>query len=231
MPLSRTFTINPKGQIQKASTAVQSSTWSSLSAINDLVDEMFPPLAAALHDVAGRVSRSLHATCSSTYFDTLELATSLGVVQQDTVAAALEEHRRRRGSITGGSFTGGSFTGGSFTGAGPGLGTGVGVTPAVAAGVGGEASSEGSAEQQPAAGSPTAGAAAGASDSKVESTGGADAAGTGAAAAVAAPVVADNTPTREEYNDLHFWRAPMLVDIGDELLQMSSSKQHPQQAS
>ncbi len=44
VPLSRIFTINPKGQIQKASSAVQSSTWSSLSAINDLVDEMFPPL-------------------------------------------------------------------------------------------------------------------------------------------------------------------------------------------
>lgn len=42
VPPSRTFIINPKGQICKGSSVLQSSTWSSLSAINALVDEVFP---------------------------------------------------------------------------------------------------------------------------------------------------------------------------------------------
>lgn len=46
VPLSRTFIINPKGQLVKASSTVQSSTWSSLSAINELVEEVFPYMEA-----------------------------------------------------------------------------------------------------------------------------------------------------------------------------------------
>ena len=42
VPPGRTFIINPKGQISKGTSGVQSSTWSSLSAINTLVDEVFP---------------------------------------------------------------------------------------------------------------------------------------------------------------------------------------------
>jgi hypothetical protein len=44
VPLSRIFIINPKGEIKKASSTVQSSTWSSLRAINELVHQVFPPL-------------------------------------------------------------------------------------------------------------------------------------------------------------------------------------------
>jgi hypothetical protein len=46
VPLSRIFIINPKGEIKKASSQVQSSTWSSLRAINELVHQVFPPLRA-----------------------------------------------------------------------------------------------------------------------------------------------------------------------------------------
>lgn len=42
VPPGRTFIINPKGQICKGSSVLQSSSWSSLSAINTLVDEVFP---------------------------------------------------------------------------------------------------------------------------------------------------------------------------------------------
>lgn len=42
VPAGRVFIINPKGQICKGSAVLQSSTWSSLSAINQLVDEVFP---------------------------------------------------------------------------------------------------------------------------------------------------------------------------------------------
>jgi phosphatidate phosphatase PAH1 len=52
VPTGRTFIINPKGQICKGSAVLQSSTWSSLSAINSLVDEMFPAV-----QVGRRVSR------------------------------------------------------------------------------------------------------------------------------------------------------------------------------
>jgi phosphatidate phosphatase LPIN len=48
VPPARTFIINPKGQISKGSSAVQSSTWSSLSAINQLVDEVFPAVPVRL---------------------------------------------------------------------------------------------------------------------------------------------------------------------------------------
>jgi hypothetical protein len=102
VPLSRTFTINPKGQIQKASTAVQSSTWSSLSAINELVHEMFPALAAALRAVRHSSHRALTHTHSSTFFDTMELAASMGVVQQEAAAAVLEQLRRGSSSGAGG---------------------------------------------------------------------------------------------------------------------------------
>lgn len=44
VPLGRIFVINPKGEIRKASSAIQSSTWSSLAAINSLVYEVFPPI-------------------------------------------------------------------------------------------------------------------------------------------------------------------------------------------
>ena len=44
MPLSRIFIINPKGELRRASSTMQSSTWSSLSAINDLVHQVFAPL-------------------------------------------------------------------------------------------------------------------------------------------------------------------------------------------
>lgn len=76
VPLNCTFTIKPKGQIRKASTAVQSSTWSSLSAINDLVDEMFPAL---LQPASSNISRGLHSVYSS-FQDTLEFAAPLGAV-------------------------------------------------------------------------------------------------------------------------------------------------------
>lgn len=44
VPLHRIFTINPRGEIRKASLALPSSTWASLQAINQLVHEVFPPL-------------------------------------------------------------------------------------------------------------------------------------------------------------------------------------------
>ena len=44
VPLSRIFIINPKGELRRASSTMQSSTWSSLSAINDLVHQVFAPL-------------------------------------------------------------------------------------------------------------------------------------------------------------------------------------------
>ncbi len=61
VPLSRIFTINPKGQLQKASTAVQSSTWSSLSAVNELCDEVFPPIVSPGMVSANLSARESHA--------------------------------------------------------------------------------------------------------------------------------------------------------------------------
>ncbi|GMH32205.1 hypothetical protein BSKO_00039 [Bryopsis sp. KO-2023] len=45
VPPSRIFTINSKGQIIRGSlSSIQTSTWSSLQGINELVDEVFPPV-------------------------------------------------------------------------------------------------------------------------------------------------------------------------------------------
>jgi hypothetical protein len=206
VPLARTFTINPKGQIQKASTAVQSSTWSSLSAINELVDEMFPALAeasaaasaallqAALGSSANRTLQ--HMGSSSIYYDTLELAASMGVVQQDAVAAVMEEAARRRSS--------------SMTGqAGAGLQAGLGASAAADAA---------------AAAAAAAGAAAGGSEQGTPAS--TPSAATAAALAAVAAAADELVPAREEFNDLHFWRTSFrAVDITDELLQLDGKPQ------
>ena len=44
--MGRIFIINPKGELRNASVLVQSSTLSSLRAINELVGNIFPPLPA-----------------------------------------------------------------------------------------------------------------------------------------------------------------------------------------
>jgi len=44
VPESRIFTINPRGSIARASSAVESSTWASLYSNSELVDEVFPPI-------------------------------------------------------------------------------------------------------------------------------------------------------------------------------------------
>ena len=56
--MGRTFIINPKGHIQKAGSTVQSSTWSSLNAINELVDAMFPALEAGCRPDGGGLDPS-----------------------------------------------------------------------------------------------------------------------------------------------------------------------------
>lgn len=212
MPLSRTFTINPKGQIQKASTAVQSSTWSSLSAINDLVDEMFPAL---LQHTASSISRGLHSTYTS-FTETLELAASLGAIGQELVAAVFAEQQRRRSSSTGGSNDGA-------------------VKTAAAAGVGaggngdGQPDNSGQKQQQEndndaavaAPMSPLAAAAAAAAAAD-------DAAALGGGQTGAGALMLENVgPAREEYNDLHFWRPSMYIDIGDEIAAFSAKQPQP----
>lgn len=45
VPPARIFIINPKGELRKATLAIQSSTWNTLAAINDLVHDIFPPIS------------------------------------------------------------------------------------------------------------------------------------------------------------------------------------------
>lgn len=199
MPLSRTFTINPKGQIQKASTAVQSSTWSSLSAINDLVDEMFPGL---LQHASSSINRGMQSVYSS-FHDTLEFAASLGAIQQDVVAAVLAaEQQRRRSSSTGG-----------------GSGGGAGSNAALAAVAEGDVQQQqqqagrtGEPVSQSAANTPTAAAA------MVTAAAADDGAALGGRAGGVEGLLLENVgPAREEYNDLHYWRPALYVDIDEEL--------------
>ena len=51
VPPGRIFTINPKGELRKASVLVQSSALSSLRSINELVGNIFPPLPAHVRRV------------------------------------------------------------------------------------------------------------------------------------------------------------------------------------
>ncbi|KAL3140747.1 hypothetical protein ABBQ32_005301 [Trebouxia sp. C0010 RCD-2024] len=44
VPASKCFIINPKGELRKASSAVATSTWGSLTSVNTIVQAMFPPL-------------------------------------------------------------------------------------------------------------------------------------------------------------------------------------------
>eukprot|EP00884_Botryococcus_braunii_P022894 jgi/Botrbrau1/9289/Bobra.0111s0014.1 len=44
IPASKIFIINPRGELRKASSSVDTSTWSTLKGINDLVHQVFPPL-------------------------------------------------------------------------------------------------------------------------------------------------------------------------------------------
>jgi hypothetical protein len=203
VPLSRTFTINPKGQIQKASTAVQSSTWSSLSAINDLVDEMFPGL---LQHASSSINRGLQSVYSS-FHDTLEFAASLGAIQQDVVAAVLaaEQQRRRSSSSTGGGSGGGAGSNAALT--------------VVAEGdvQQQEAGRTGEPGLQSAANTPTAVAAMAAA--AVADDG---AAMGGRAGGVEGLLLENVGPAREEYNDLHFWRPSLYVDIDEELAAVSA---------
>lgn len=205
VPLSRTFTINPKGQIQKASTAVQSSTWSSLSAINDLVDEMFPAL---LQHNSSSINRALTHSTYTSFTETLELAASLGAIQQELVAAVFAEQQRRRSSSSGGGAVGAAKA------------------AAAAAGKSGDVAGNGdsAAEQQETAGaaatpvSPLAAAAAAAAAAD-------DAA---ALAAGAGALMLENVgPAREEYNDLHFWRPSFHVDIEEEMAAASAKQPQP----
>ncbi|KAK9822450.1 hypothetical protein WJX81_001736 [Elliptochloris bilobata] len=48
IPAAKIFIINPRGELRKASSAVTTSSWSTLVAVNALVHEMFPPVAAVL---------------------------------------------------------------------------------------------------------------------------------------------------------------------------------------
>lgn len=204
MPLSRTFTINPKGQIQKASTAVQSSTWSSLSAINDLVDEMFPGL---LQHASSSINRGMQSVYSS-FHDTLEFAASLGAIQQDVVAAVLaaEQQRRRSSSSTGGGSGGGAGSNTALTAVAKGD-----VQQQQQAGRTGEPVS------QSAANTPTAAAA------MVTAAAADDGAALGGRAGGVEGLLLENVgPAREEYNDLHYWRPALYVDIDEELAAVSA---------
>lgn len=216
MPLSRTFTINPKGQIQKASTAVQSSTWSSLSAINDLVDEMFPALLQ--HTSSSLNCRGLHSTYTS-FTETLELAASLGAIQQDLVAAVFAEQaqqmRRRSSSSTGGAAASkaGAAAGAAAAGSG-------------ADAAGGQRDSS-SGQQEASAAAPVSPLAAAAAAAAAAAD---DAAALGGPAGAGGLLLENVGPAREEYNDLHFWRPTFHVDIDDELAQVSvGQQQQPQQ--
>lgn len=206
MPLSRTFTINPKGQIQKASTAVQSSTWSSLSAINDLVDEMFPGL---LQHASSSINRGMQSVYSS-FHDTLEFAASLGAIQQDVVAAVLaaEQQRRRSSSSTGGGSGGGAGSNAALTAVAEGD---VQQQQQQQAGRTGEPVS------QSAANTPTAAAA------MVTAAAADDGAALGGRAGGVEGLLLENVgPAREEYNDLHYWRPALYVDIDEELAAVSA---------
>jgi hypothetical protein len=223
VPLSRTFTINPKGQIQKASTAVQSSTWSSLSAINDLVDEMFPAL---LQHNSSSINRALTHSTYTSFNETLELAASLGAIQQELVAAVFAEQQRRRSSSSGGGAAAAAKAAAAAA-----------AVAAAAAEQGGEANGKGdsAAEQQQQQETAAAAAAAATPVSPLAAAAAAaaaadDAAALAGAAAGAGALVLENVgPAREEYNDLHFWRPSFHVDIGEELAAVTA--QQPQPAS
>jgi hypothetical protein len=216
VPLSRTFTINPKGQIQKASTAVQSSTWSSLSAINDLVDEMFPALLQ--HTSSSLNCRGLHSTYTS-FTETLELAASLGAIQQDLVAAVFAEQaqqmRRRSSSSTGGAA--GAKAAAAAAAAGSGADTAGGQC---------DSSEQGSGQQEAATAVPVSPLAAAAAAAAAAAD---DAAALGGPAGAGGLLLENVGPAREEYNDLHFWRPTFHVDIDDELAQVSVVQQQQQQ--
>ena len=53
VPANRIFIINPRGELRRASLAIQTSSLSSLKAINSLVGEIFPPLAVPQHMEGG----------------------------------------------------------------------------------------------------------------------------------------------------------------------------------
>jgi len=187
VPLSRTFTINPKGQIQKASTAVQSSTWSSLSAINDLVDEMFPGLLQ--HSSSSLSTRGLQSVYTS-FNDTLEFAAAIGAIEHEAAAALFAEQQRRRSSSSGG-----------------------GAADGAKARTGGGAADGSSSEQHLAGADGPAAAADG------DGGDGGGLVGGGVSGRLLTP---ENVgPAREEYNDLHFWRPSLSVDIQDQLAEFT----------
>jgi hypothetical protein len=225
VPLSRTFTINPKGQIQKASTAVQSSTWSSLSAINDLVDEMFPALLQLQH-TSSSVKRGLQSAYTS-FTETLELAAALGAIQGDSVAAAYAQAQRRRESSSSASGASADAVAAATAAA---FGSDGGVVGATGSK---EADGQVTAQQQQAAlgSSPGNGLLAVAAPAAVAAA--AAAAADAGGMSVKSPHAADALglenvgPAREEYNDLHFRRPTMYFDIGDDLAAVEAAQPRP----
>jgi hypothetical protein len=223
VPLSRTFTINPKGQIQKASTAVQSSTWSSLSAINDLVDEMFPALQLLQH-TGSSINRGLQSVYTS-FTETLELAAALGAIQGDTVAAAYAQAQRRRESSS-------SAGGASPDAVAAAIAAAAAATDGSVAGTASkDADGQLQAQQQAALGSSPGNGLLAIAAAAAVAAAAADAGGMSVKSPRAGDALGlENVgPAREEYNDLHFWRPTMYFDIGDELAAVEAAQ--PQQTS
>jgi hypothetical protein len=215
VPLARTFTINPKGHIQKACSAVQSSTWSSLSAINELVHELFPPLPAAAVRMAALAARMVaHGSDpdiapgeavsggSGRLEEALQYAALAGIVCEDTTraAAAAAADQRRRSSCGGGGTASSSklATGGS-----------VGAATMVVDATG----------TRHAAAAPVDEALV--SESGVTVVKGSDVTG------MQLELVG---PAREEFADLQYWRPSLELDISAELLALAQSQPRPAQA-
>jgi hypothetical protein len=228
VPLGRTFTINPKGQILKAATAVQSSTWSSLSAINDLVDEIFPALPAAC--TSGDSSRGLSTAFSSwkKVEDISSYAAAAGLLDEETLAAAVEQAKRKS------SFTGGNdaaarvaaeHDGAVEHAATKALEQQQLLDDATEAGL---LSSNAVCEAASPVARSTSDLMPGSSgNSFIARTAAARNAGRGGSFSRPPLPVDDAVPSREEYNDLHFWKPALAVDIQHELLLLQQG-QHPQ---
>eukprot|EP00878_Enallax_costatus_P028108 GHUV01030320.1.p1 GENE.GHUV01030320.1~~GHUV01030320.1.p1 ORF type:complete len:326 (+),score=142.24 GHUV01030320.1:363-1340(+) len=222
VPVSRTFTINPKGQIQKASTALQSSTWSSLSAINDLVDEIFPPLPAAALRNSGRALRQQQSSISSSFGRSDWELAAKGIVGDDVLEAAIAEQQRRRSSGTGGPVIVGP------TEQKAGVDSAESGSAAAAAN---DSSKAAAATTNIVADGTTAAAAAGNAAVMYEAGDNSSIGRSDQQAAVPELEIEDVGPAREEFSDLQYWKTSVTfsIDIEEELKQVEKTQQQKQQ--
>jgi hypothetical protein len=229
VPQGRTFIINPKGHIQKAGSTVQSSTWSSLSAINELVDAMFPALEASCRPdgggldagggsfvaaAGGAAAAALAAGSEVSGASSREGSLDLRVNSSSSITS------RVLGSTTAAAAALGGSGGSSIWGAPSRLGLGAAREAKAGAEPEGPAVSSASSQTQQ-----LQQALKQASVASLSGVGGAGGGGSFSGTlprGTLLPPPIKVGPQREEFNDVQYWKPTLAFNIEDELMQQEA---------